>query len=117
MRAAYDAINADDVEAFIALAHPDCEFNSLIAEMEAERYVGHEGIRRWWEHVVHSLGGLHFEIVELEEIDEETLLLRNRVTGPTGVEQHTWQAVRLRDGLGVWWGLYRTEAEARAAIA
>jgi ketosteroid isomerase-like protein len=116
MHEAYDAINRDDVEAFVALCRPDVEFNSLIAEVESPRYVGHDGIRRWWDDVVRAMGGLQFEIVKLEEIDDETLLLRNRVTGPTGVVQHTWQAVRLREGLGAWWGLYRTEAEARAAI-
>lgn len=55
MHAAYDAINRDDVEAFVALCRPDVEFNSLIAEVESPRYVGHDGIRRWWDDVVGPL--------------------------------------------------------------
>jgi hypothetical protein len=33
------------------------------------------------------------------------------------MEQVMWQAVRLRDGLAIRWDFFRTEEEARAALA
>ena len=56
MEAAYAAITRDDLDAFLALAHPEIEFRSLIAEAEGRAYRGHEGVREWWDSVIRSLG-------------------------------------------------------------
>jgi hypothetical protein len=47
LEAAYAAIGDDNLDAFLALAHPDIEFRSLIAEAEG-----------WSEIRVMELGGL-----------------------------------------------------------
>ena len=54
-RAAYDAVERDDLDAFLALAHPEIEFRSLIAEADGRTYQGHEGVREWWATVIRSL--------------------------------------------------------------
>ncbi len=55
MEAAYDAIARKDLDAFLALSHPEIEFRSLIAEADGGAYRGHEGVREWWERVIQSL--------------------------------------------------------------
>ena len=37
--------------------------------------------------------------------------------GDVPMEQVVWQAIRLRDGLAIRWDFFRTEEEARAALA
>lgn len=115
-RAAYAALEARDLEAFLALVDPDVEFTSLIAEVEQERFVGHDGVRRWWDQVVESLGGLQFELVSVTETGDDTAVIHNRIVGPAGVQQQMWQAVRVRDGRAVWWGAFRSEREALDAL-
>ena len=55
MEAVYAAITSDDLDAFLALAHPKIEFRSLIAEAEGGSFRGHDGVREWWETVIRSL--------------------------------------------------------------
>jgi ketosteroid isomerase-like protein len=43
-----DAITERDVEAGLALCHPEVEFYSLLAQLEANPYHGHAGIRRYF---------------------------------------------------------------------
>jgi ketosteroid isomerase-like protein len=46
-----EALNGADLEAYVAVTHPDVEFNSLIAEAEGDTFRGHDGVRRWWQTV------------------------------------------------------------------
>ena len=118
VRAVHAAVNRRDLDGLLALVHPDVEFRSLIAEAEGREYRGHAGVREWWESVIHSLGGMHSEIEQIETF-EDGGVQRVRLTGEVeGVElsQQVWGAFRIRDGLLVWWGFFRTEAEAREAV-
>src|SRR5829696_4391564 len=47
-RQAVDAFNRRDLDAFLALAHPDVKHVALVGEV----YTGHDGLRRWWEDMV-----------------------------------------------------------------
>ena len=117
-RAGYEALNRRDREGFIALTAPDVEFTSLIAEMEGEQYIGHEGVNTWWDRVTSALGGLQFDLVDVRELSEDSVLSHTRVHGMAGdveIEQQMWQIVRVRDGKAYWWGTFRTEQEALAA--
>ena len=117
-RAGFDALNRRDREGFMALTAPDVEFTSLIAEMEGEHYVGHEGVKAWWDRVASALGGLEFDLVEARDVSEDCVLVHTRVHGSAGevqIEQQMWQIVRVRDGKACWWGTFRTEHEALAA--
>ena len=117
-RAAYDALNRRDLEAFVALIDPEVEFGSLIAESEGGSFSGHEGVREWWAQVANSLGGLHFEPAKILDLGESVcveLVVTGTVAG-VAVPQRMWQSIVLRDGKPVWWGTYRTEQEALAAL-
>jgi ketosteroid isomerase-like protein len=46
-----DAITARDVEAALELCHPEIEFFSLLAQLEARPYRGFAGIRRYFEDI------------------------------------------------------------------
>jgi ketosteroid isomerase-like protein len=48
VRAFADAITARDVEAALALCHPDIEFFSLMAQLDARPYRGFAGIHRYF---------------------------------------------------------------------
>jgi SnoaL-like domain len=113
-RAAYEAISRDDLEAFVALADPDVQFNSLI---EDRLYRGHDGIREWWGNVIKSLGGVGLELEEVHDFDDHGYVKMSVDTGK-GVDlpPAIWQAIRIEDDKAVWWGIFPTEDEARKAL-
>jgi ketosteroid isomerase-like protein len=117
MVAAYAAIERKDLDAFLALAHPDIEFRSLIAEAEGRSFKGHEGVREWWDTVIESL-----EVQPRPEKIEgfrdrgiTCMRLAGRIAG-VEVPQTMWNSWRVRDGLLIWWVSFRTESEALEAV-
>ena len=117
MRAFYDAVASKDLDAFLALAHPEIEFRSLIAEAEGKTYHGHEGVREWWDAVIGPLEvrpGAE-EIEGFRDRGVTRLGLTGRIAG-VEVSQKMWSAWRVRDGLVIWWMTVRTEREALEAV-
>ena len=49
--AVYGALNAGDLDGFLALIAEDVEFTSLVAEAEGTTFRGHADARAWWETV------------------------------------------------------------------
>jgi ketosteroid isomerase-like protein len=115
----FATLDRGDIEAFLELVDPAVEFNSLIAEAEGRTYRGHAGVRAWWRDVAQALGTLRFERERIEA-HGDTAVVRLRIVGTVdGVEvpQTMWQALHGRAGRLAWWSVYRSEAEARAALA
>jgi ketosteroid isomerase-like protein len=82
------AWEADDLEAFLAELHSDCEWHGSIeraVEGQATVYHGHEGARRaWTEYRSEAFGRLAAEIAEVRDLGDTVLLLgRFVVTGRT----------------------------------
>lgn len=117
MEAAYGAITRGDLDAFLALAHPEIEFRSLIAEAEDRTYRGHDGVREWWDAVIASLG-VRPGPEEIEAFRDRGITRLGLAGSIGGVEvpQTMWMAWRLRDGRLVWWTTYRTERDALEAV-
>ena len=117
MEAAYAAISGDDLDAFLALAHPEIEFRSLIAEAEGRTYQGHGGVRDWWDSVIRSLG-VRPNPENIEGFRDRGITCLRLAGNIGGVEvpQRMWMAWRVRDGLVAWWATFRTEAEALEAV-
>jgi ketosteroid isomerase-like protein len=116
METAYAAITNDDLDAFLALSHPEIEFRSLIAEAEGRTFKGHEGVREWWASVIQALSVRPG--AEQTEGFRDRGITRLRLAGSiAGVEvpQAMWMAWRVRDGQIIWWETVRTEAEALEA--
>jgi ketosteroid isomerase-like protein len=117
MEAAYAAISRGDLDAFLALAHPEIEFRSLIAEAEGRTYQGNDGVREWWDSVIRLLG-IQPGPEKIEGFRDRGIT-RLRLAGSiAGVEvpQTMWMGWRVRDGLLIWWTTLRTEAEALEAV-
>jgi ketosteroid isomerase-like protein len=118
VEAAYLAINEGDLDAFLALVAEDVEFTSLVAEAEGATYRGHDGACEWWHTVRSTFSDGRWEVVELTESGSHALA-RVHISGSirgVPVEQTMWQALELRGATAVWWGFYRAEREARAAL-
>jgi ketosteroid isomerase-like protein len=116
IRAAFLAVERDDLDAFLVLAHPKIEFRSLIAEAEGRTYQGHEGVREWWDTVMRPLRvrpGAE-EIEGFRDRGVARLGLAGTVAGVV-VPQTMWMGWRVRNGQIIWWATYRTEAEALKA--
>jgi ketosteroid isomerase-like protein len=116
--AAFGALNARDLDRFIALTAEDVEFTSMVAEMEGTTFRGHEGVRAWWETVVEAFGDVQWTVLDLRGPGEQGIA-HVRMEGTLGgvpVNLSMWLAARLRDGRIIWWGWYRTEAEALDAV-
>jgi ketosteroid isomerase-like protein len=114
-KAAYEAISRDDLEAFVALAAPDVQFNSLI---EDRLYRGHDGIREWWGNVIKNLGGVGLELEEVHDFDDHGYVKMGVDAGGSEVDlpPAIWQAIRIEDDKAVWWGVFPSEDEARKAL-
>jgi ketosteroid isomerase-like protein len=102
VRAAFDAVNRDDLEAGLALMDPEVEFLPLGSVLvEGKPYRGHEGVREW-DRERRALWDLELELHVLREIDDLVLVegaIRTRGHG-SGVELDTpvsW-VLQLRDG-------------------
>ena len=117
MEAMYAAINRGDLDTFLALAHPEIEFHSLIAEAEGRAYHGHDGVREWWNSVIRSLG-IRPGAEETEGFRDRGITRLRLAGNIAGVEvpQTMWMAWRVRGGLVSWWATFRTEAEALEAV-
>ncbi len=116
--AAYEALNAADIDGFLALMAEDVEFTSLIAEAEGASFRGREGVRDWWKTVVASFQDVRWEVLELIAGPDGRGVMHLRIVGRLGgvpVEQTMWQATAIRDGRVGWWALFRTKPEALEA--
>ena len=62
---AYGALNAGDLEGFLALVAEDVEFTSMVAEAEGMTFRGHAGVRAWWSTLGDAFQDLSWEVLEL----------------------------------------------------
>jgi ketosteroid isomerase-like protein len=116
--AAYRALNAGDLEAFVAATTEDVEFTSMVAEVEGTVFHGHDGVRAWWETVRGAFQDVRWELRDVR-ISDDRVVIRFHMSGTLGgvpVQQTMWQAVKIREGKAAWWGSFRTEREALEAL-
>ena len=118
---AYDAYQRGDIDAFVAVHDPDCEILPRIGRVEGRgAYRGHDGVRAYWRDMGDAFD--EWQPLAMEVRDHgDALIVRISVSGRgrSGVgfvDQEFWQAIKMRDGLTVWWSTYPTEAEALEAV-
>ncbi len=119
VRRGYDAFNAKDADAYIAVCHPDVRFSPMVAGVEGG-YHGHAGIRAWLAQMSETFSD---STVAIESIDVvEGAVIVSAVFHGLGrsSEAETTQplvhAVDVRDGLVRWFAAYRDREEAMAGI-
>jgi ketosteroid isomerase-like protein len=118
-RKAYEAFNRRDPDALAELCDPELEFVSLVAESEGQVFRGHEGVRAFFRQQDEAFDRIHAEIEEITEsrdllIIDVVFRARGRESG-VPVEQHSWQAARIRANRILWWRFFRTRDEALVA--
>jgi ketosteroid isomerase-like protein len=118
-RRTYDAFNRRDLDALLALTHPEVEVESRLVAVEGG-YHGHEGVRRWWNDFLGMFPDYTIEVESLRDLGDVTFAqLRGRghaAASDTPLAESFWQPVRWRDGKCVWWRNFMTEAEALEAL-
>ena len=119
-RRAVQAFEDRDLDALLAVLDEEVQAFPILAGMEGG-YHGHEGIRRWWDHLLGTFPDFRAEVVELSDIGESTIaVMRTRGHGAgsdTPVETTVWQVLRFRDGKCIRWRAYTSEREALDATA
>jgi ketosteroid isomerase-like protein len=120
-RRAFEAFNARDLESMLDLFDPDVQVLSLMTEAEGSTYCGHEGVRTWFETITDVFPDTTPEMCEVRETAEGVVAKINiNVVGvASGVrfDQSYYHAVTSRGGKVTWFGFFRTEDEATAALA
>ena len=121
LKRGYAAFANRDFDELIAVTHPEVEFTSLIRESEGAVYRGHDGVREFFKGVLDVLPDWNPVLDSYEDYGDRMLVKARIHASPPGgnvpIEQTVWQAIRLRDGLAIRWDFFRTEEEARAALA
>jgi hypothetical protein len=114
-----DARNRRDLGAFLALMDADVEALPRVVAIEGGHH-GHEGIRRWWEHLVDFLPDTSSRPSQCATVGDLTLaavrIRGHGAGGDTPLAEALWTPAEWRDGKCVWWANYGTEAEALPAV-
>jgi ketosteroid isomerase-like protein len=101
---AYAAWNSQDLEAFLAVTHPEIELSTSGLFPDAVGpFHGHDGIRRFWRRFTEPWERLDVGYEELRELGPDTVLVRVRFhgLGREGIEVNRSFAhhYTIRDGL------------------
>jgi ketosteroid isomerase-like protein len=102
VRAFSEAVNARDADAAVAVCHPEIEFLSVLA-VSGRRYLGHEGIREYFEDVAFAWAEWRVEVHRIVEGPDGrvaivmTMHVRGKESGAVLSERtdHIWT---LKDG-------------------
>jgi ketosteroid isomerase-like protein len=118
---AFDAWNRRDVDALLLLLDPDVRLRSLMTEPERQYYQGYEGVREWLTAVVEVFPNWNPVIEDIKELDDSAVVRFHATATGHGsgvtIDSDYWLAVRLRAGKALFFGFYRTEGDARGALA
>ncbi len=79
------------------MCDPEIEIRNWAEAPITGPYHGHEGVQRWWDDVTEAFEEVHFELLDLEPIDEVRCLTVQRLVGNfrlTGIEvSGDWGAI------------------------
>ena len=118
-RQGIDAFNRRDLDAFLALAHPDVVGISRVLAVERGSYQGHDGAREWWDNLLGVFPDFKIEVVSVRDAGQLVVSgVRNRAHGAgvaVPLEEFVWQVSEWRDGQVVRWQMYETERDALEA--
>ena len=121
VRRAFDAYNTRDIEALLVVLHPSVQIHSLMTEAERADYYGHEGARDWYAAVFDVFPDWSPTIDEIRPVaDDAAVVAFTAIATGAGsgvpIDQGYWQGVHLTDGLVDYFGFFRSEGDALAAL-
>jgi ketosteroid isomerase-like protein len=113
---AFEAMARKDLDAWLALHHPDAEISPHTVAVEGRPYRGHAEIREYWMELHASFDEWHPELRRIRDLGgiylvDLQLRGRGRDSGVT-IDQPVWQLIRIRAGKAAWWRIFSSEAEA-----
>jgi ketosteroid isomerase-like protein len=119
VHAAFAALNAGDLPAWLEAMHPDIEIRSRVVHSAsgADWFRGYAGARAWWDAIDRTYDETRL-IGEQVVVDGDRAVITVRarfVVGGDVVEHVAWQAARFVGRRFRVWARYDTEAEAYAA--
>ncbi len=116
----HDALNRRDLDAFLALVHPEVEFTTRFIEMEGgSAFHGHDGVRQWWGDLHATVPDFSAEVREVRDSGDLVIVawrVRGHGSGSAApFEEALWLVSRWRNGKAFWWRTFGSEAEALEA--
>jgi len=120
VRQLIEAFNSEDIDRVLALAHEDVEIEiSPEVSAEPDIYLGHDGMRRYFQSFRDAMVDIHFEAEQIWEVDATVvvallLTARGRQTAIV-VEQHSAGVWTFIDGKLIGIHAYASPADALQA--
>lgn len=117
---AYDALQREGIEGFLTYVDPEAEWHSLVLQLEGV-FHGHDGVRAWWKSILTVFPDWRPTMEEPPRDLGDWVLIHARAKARAAgsgiaIDDDFWQAAQVRDGLIVWYGSFRSEAEALEAV-
>ena len=81
--AAFEAINAGDIDALMPLIADDSEFTSLVAEADGDTFRGHEGARAWRKMIRSGFEEVRWDLLDVRGAGDRGVV-RFRMAGANG---------------------------------
>jgi ketosteroid isomerase-like protein len=122
VRALFERVNAGEIDGAIELLAPEAVFVvPPDASAEPDTYRGHDGARRYFSGFDGVLDDVRFELRDLEQVTDDTVLAATRLRGrgtSTGipVAQEVFVLLTVRAGLVTWIRPYAERESALEAI-
>jgi ketosteroid isomerase-like protein len=116
-----DAFNSGDIDGILALTHPDFEVE-VPPELSAEPdvYIGHAGMRRYWESFHDALDEVRFELEGYWEADDAVVVaMRVSAKGrrtAIAIEQRNAGVWRTSDGKALQANIFASLADALDSV-
>jgi ketosteroid isomerase-like protein len=101
---AYEAWSRRDVDALLAVVHPDAEARPILgANIGASVYHGRAGLREWFQDLHQEWESFQTRVIRIDERGDHALLTiavhaRGRVSGAV-IEGDMYHLVEIRDGM------------------
>lgn len=117
----FEAFNRRDIEAALALCHPEVEFLPVTAQLanQNQPYVGHAGMRRYFEHVERTWDDLRVTASEFHGDRDSEFIVVGRVVARSkerGLrDMPAGWVCRLKDGLFAYGQVYEDPQDAARA--
>jgi ketosteroid isomerase-like protein len=121
VREAVDAFMARDLDGILAVADTEIVLRSLLTEAERALYHGHQGVRDWFDAVFGVFPDWNPQ-PRVASYDEDGAVVIGLDVTATGagsgvpIDQTYWLGARVRAGKIVFFGFFRTEADALDAV-
>ena len=106
VRTAFDALSRGDIEAFVALHHPEGQIHELPEMPDHKVYRGHDEIRQWVEAGLQIFPGVQWTLEEVLHDADDQVVVRTGFRGQGGgsgvpVDQTVFHLIEFDDGLVV----------------